>query len=70
MTTRGRNNAPTICWECIHSVPNPRTGTGCPWSMDGKPVPGWYARRNDILYSRGLRFESYIVRKCPMFSQG
>lgn len=69
MNTKGRNSAPTLCWDCIHSVPSPRRNTGCPWPLDGKPVPGWKAKRHDISISHRCTSESYIVEKCPKFSR-
>lgn len=44
----------------------------CEWSEYGnmRPVPGWEAIRNDILYFNGrenVKIESYAVLSCPKF---
>lgn len=60
----------TICWECALS------GYGnvsdCPWEREFKPVDGWTAERNDVLFSNGGRrywSESYCVKRCPLYKK-
>lgn len=65
----------TLCWLCRNAVPSPELGTGCSWSMDGKPVDGWDAHRRDVHgYKDGKltagAIESYRVRLCPKFQRG
>jgi len=60
----------TICWGCARALLIP--GVACPWSLYFHPVPGWTARRNDIVsQNNGLRTkrstESYVVSQCPLF---
>lgn len=63
----------TICFNCINSVPNPKTGAGCSWSREYKPVDGWVAKKTMII-NRALAendedymIPSYRVDACPMF---
>lgn len=60
---------PTLCWKCIHAVPDDALGTGCSWSRELKPVEGWNAfqanTEEDSYYppSRPV----YHVLYCPQF---
>lgn len=53
----------TLCWRCENAVPDPERGTGCPWSISGKPVDGWDAVRT---FKSGAG-DCYYVRACPGF---
>ena len=53
----------TLCWVCKHAVPNPQRGTGCSWSIDFKPVPGWKAKKVVVDRIGG----SFLVEECPRF---
>jgi len=57
----------TLCWRCINSVPSPRTGAGCSWSRKFVPVEGWEAIPTTIDKDRT---HSYLVKKCPEFTEG
>lgn len=61
-----RRKAPSICWNCLHAVPNPEKGIGCEWSMYFRPVPGWEVEIR-ILPHIG---KTPNVRKCPKFKRG
>ena len=59
-------NASTLCDLCANAC------GFCEWSEYGnmRPVPGWEAIRNDILYFNGrenVKIESYIVLDCPKY---
>ena len=58
----------SLCWFCLNSVPNKRTGTGCSWSRKLQPVEGWEADRveNSTHHSK---VKSYRVRTCPEFNR-
>ena len=63
----------TICWDCIHAVPNPDTGDGCSWSEKQIPVEGWKAEGTRLMsYANDdpREFSSYLVTECPRFKQG
>lgn len=64
-----KKTAPTKCFTCRNSCPNPKEGLGCEWSMFLIPVPGWDAERSDLLNSvrGGDPVESYHVRECPKY---
>lgn len=55
----------TICWSCVHSLPNPQRGRGCSWSVKHKPVEGWTAEQTNV---NGR--VSYRVIKCPKYKKG
>lgn len=61
-----------ICWDCRHAVPSAKTG--CSWSRNFEPVPGWKAKKCKIrLCQFGKKTRetvSYEVRKCPQFEEG
>ena len=62
----------TICWDCENAVPSADGGKGCPWSVNGQPVEGWKAKRQDVLVvvcGRRRKIESYMVKKFPMFKK-
>ena len=58
-------NASTLCDLCANAC------GFCEWSeKNARPVPGWEAIRNDILYFNGrenVKIESYAVLDCPKF---
>ena len=59
-------SASTLCDLCANAC------GFCEWSEYGnmRPVPGWEAIRNDILYFNGrenVKIESYAVLSCPKF---
>lgn len=55
---RAMRRAPSICWDCDHSVPCLEERRGCRWSIEEKPVPGWEAIKTGT---------SYRVIRCPKF---
>ena len=57
----------TICWHCIHAVPDPIKGYGCSWSRCFKPVEGWTADETIMKQAGGKTTKSYCVRACPQF---
>ncbi len=63
----------SICWDCVHAVPDPSKGTGCSWSVRFKPVEGWIAKHKpQVLYSGPVprMVSSWLVLKCPKFKEG
>lgn len=68
----------TICWNCANAVPNSEGTTGCEWSLNLQPVPGWEAIEKIIptsyrdaygkLHHRKLK--SYRVLQCHRFKEG
>ena len=74
MSGRGKSEPEkTICWDCENAVPSRDGSKGCPWSVEGKPIQGWTAKRKDVLVivcGRRRKIESYRVKKCPMFKKG
>ena len=67
-TERARKfRAPTICWECVHAVPNGKYG--CEWSLTGVPVPGWDAVETTDLFGARFADSVYNVMECPKFRQ-
>lgn len=65
------NKNETLCWYCANAVPNPKTGKGCSWSREFKPVEGWIAEETEIITREdGERpIKSYIVYSCPCFDR-
>ena len=65
------NKQETLCWYCSNAVPNPKTGKGCSWSKEFKPVEGWVAEKTLIVTrAEGERpIPSYIVYDCPLFDR-
>lgn len=56
-----------LCWSCQNAVPNPKTGRGCSWSREFKPVKGWTAK---LVTTRAYKNEdatTYKIRKCPEY---
>lgn len=55
----------TICWFCRKS------GGGCSWSAEFKPVKGWKAEHTIVRNGKRISeiFESYKVIECPKFEQ-
>mgnify|MGYP005756871875 CR=1 FL=1 len=70
------NNVQTLCWSCANAVPSADGERGCPWSLEGKPVEGWSARRRDIQLQspkkkdKARSVESYLVVACPLYRPG
>ena len=66
----------TLCWECANAVPSKEKETGCPWSMEGKPVDGWTAKKGHLIFTHGwkprkdVKVTTYRVDKCPLFQRG
>lgn len=60
----------TLCWGCKNAVPH--GSYGCSWSESFEPVPGWDARRKDVLTGakKDRMAESYFVYDCPGFEKG
>lgn len=54
----------SICWYCQNS-----TNSGCPWSRNFIPVPGWQAEKTNFNFSKYDNYKSYIVKECPLFVQ-
>lgn len=66
---RRARQSETLCWKCIHSVPDTR-GHGCPWSLRFEPVDGWDAEPASYPSNRTnkrVMIQSYEVRSCPLF---
>ena len=51
----------SICEECLKAF------NGCSWSRDGKPIPGWNAKRVNINEYKDK--EVYRVNACPEFEE-
>lgn len=60
----------SLCWDCKNAVPHGEHG--CSWSESFEPVPGWDARRKDVLIGakKDGKTESYFVYECPQFEEG
>lgn len=70
---RSCNGIESICWDCIHSVPSPRKGTGCSWIMNKKPVADSRYLEKTVINSdgNGHHCETLLVmRECPQFKRG
>lgn len=68
-----RDKSLTLCWYCANAVPSRDGERGCPWSVQGNPVPGWKADRKIIKCKNKKTVkmtETFFVRKCPMYSEG
>lgn len=65
------NKQETLCWYCANAVPNNKTGKGCSWSREFKPVEGWDAEATLVITRNdGERpIPSYIVNGCPCFDR-
>lgn len=61
------NRGPSLCWKCANSVPSSKRETGCEWSNNFKPVPGWVAKECKLQIYRGHDLQSYHVIECPKF---
>lgn len=57
----------SLCMKCAHIVPSPRRGTGCEWSVNDKPVPGWTAVQCEFRIAPNNVQVSYCVKDCPKF---
>lgn len=57
----------SICWDCIHSHPNPALKTGCEWAIARKPIQGWQADPVNLPQNTKNWRKSYRVRSCPKF---
>lgn len=70
---RGVKFRQSLCWSCVHAVPNIEKRAGCSWSLEYKPVDGWRAIRRDLPKQSGVgtygrsREESYMVEQCPQY---
>lgn len=68
----------SICWNCKNSVPNSEGTTGCEWSLELTPVPGWEAIEGTISTSyrdstgklHYKKMPTYRVIQCPRFKEG
>lgn len=54
----------SICWGCLHAVPDPDLKAGCPWSKEAKPVKGWKTMQRTQV--NGAR----TVLSCPLYKEG
>jgi len=54
----------TLCWFCRNAVPS--LETGCSWSEQLNPVPGWRATENIVMYNEKPK-TSYTVHWCPEY---
>ena len=69
LTTCSNRPSGTLCLYCENAVPNPRTGKGCPWSIDFEPVPGWDAIPVVVAaHNKKADCNSFCVISCPRFS--
>ena len=64
----------SLCWTCIHAVPNPEKGTGCSWSrsMGTIPVKGCaYAEKVISPCNNGTHKKQVmkIMTKCPKYER-
>lgn len=57
---------PTLCWKCRNAMPT--ATSGCSWSRDLVPVPGWVAEKHQQK-SNGSIYEAYCVDYCPEFQK-
>ena len=55
----------TLCWSCIHAVPNKKLNHGCNWSKNYIPVDDWVAKPT-IIASNNMA-QSYMVVLCPEY---
>ena len=55
----------SICWNCRNAVTT--TDSGCPWSDQGIPVPGWDAEHHRSLEHGEHIRDTYEVKSCPLF---
>lgn len=60
----------SLCWDCENSVPSPKKGHGCEWSVNRKPVEGWEAVESVQQGEQGKTIRSFTVLKCPKFKKG
>lgn len=59
---------PTICWKCRNAVPT--ATSGCSWSRDIVPVPGWVAEKHTTPHANdGGMITAYCVDYCPEFQK-
>lgn len=60
----------SLCWDCKNAVPHGEHG--CSWSESFDPVPGWDARRKDVMIraKKEGTTESYFVYQCLEFEKG
>ena len=58
-------NKRSLCWYCANST----NGSKCPWVRNFTPVEGWEAEKTQIKGNgKGAKgYESYNVRKCPLY---
>jgi hypothetical protein len=71
----GNGSPKTLCWDCIHAVPDPQSGVGCEWSESKAtvPVPGWDAMPQFLRNYMGptaAAVPTYCVLECPKFRKG
>lgn len=57
------SNKATLCWSCNKSV------NECQWMRCLKPIPGWTAKKTEILSSKGKTLPSYHVTECPLYER-
>lgn len=66
--------AANICFNCMNSVPSVEKETGCPWSWDFEPVPGWDAEPTIInigtINGKTYTADSFDIKSCPLFKEG
>ena len=55
----------SLCWSCANAT----NGRKCPWVRNFTPVLGWEAEKNHVNGNGkgGHGYESYNVRKCPLY---
>lgn len=53
----------TLCWNCKRFVKD------CQWIRNLKPIPGWTAKKTEILSSKGKTLPSYHVTECPLYER-
>lgn len=59
---------PTLCWKCRNAVPT--ATSGCSWSRDFVPVPGWVAEKHTTPHANdGGTITAYCVDYCPEFQK-
>lgn len=52
----------TLCWDCSKAIKS-----GCSWSAEFIPVPGWTATKTKLKLKQND--SSYIVHECPEFDR-
>ena len=57
----------SLCLSCANIVPSPKRGTGCEWSVNDKPVPGWTAIECEFRINADNIQTSYCVKRCPKY---